>query len=439
MMEFLKAVNVRHSNIITKFKKSQEFMTSIDTDYIGLNEESQKNINQFLRTMAVAIIELDRGDRHEFFEGILAVLYGISRLNPLDNLIISKVLSLASSIMHAFLTDGNKVSVAVRKSIESAMDHSADSERIKDNTVTAYQNSFAFLINEGPFEEENIANEMPIYRDVEFLEILTGKIEENRESRDNLEALRAIEYTNIYVKLAILRTCMLEILHTAVKQIHDKERLATRIKQIIIDNQNKDKTLLTFLTKPDYSLKLVSVAAYPSPLPLVNHYLEYLNLESSRIGELGNFSFETKGISFGLTRSSWGFYNDGEMTCNDKDKDSEYFFYLSPVPRGDNLFYIQSKKEPHLYVFMRNSPFAQCYASKRIPGPEGQWQVKRLTDGRYIFSTQKWPEWFLKGIKREVLAGTGISNYVTFYHLTGDKTDYSKFSLKEALPTRYTN
>lgn len=343
MMELLKAVKVNHSNIITKFRKSQgdtdrQFMTSIEHDCIGLNEESRKDINQFLRTMAVAIRELDRNDRHEFFEGILAVLYGISRLNPLDNLIISKVLSLASSIMHAFLTDGNKVSDAVRKSIESAMDHSANSERIKDNTVIAYRNSFAFLIDEGPSEEENIANEMPIFGDVQFLEIITRKIEEKRESRNKQEALRAIEYTNIYVKLAILRTCMLEILHTTLKQKHDKEQLAKRIKQIIIDNQNKDKTLLTFLTKPDYSLKLVSVCAYPSPLPLANHYLEYLNLESSRIGELGNFSFETNGISFGLTRSRWGFYNDGEMTCTHKYKESEYFFYLSPVPGGVNLF-----------------------------------------------------------------------------------------------------
>lgn len=88
---------------------------------------------------------------------------------------------------------------------------------------------------------------------------------------------------------------------------------------------------------------------------------------------------------------------------------------------------------------MRNSPFAQCFACTSKPGPEGQWQVKRLEDGRYIFSTQKWPEWFLKGLRLEVLEGTGMLDYETYYHLKGAKTDYSKFSLKGTLATRYTN
>ena len=87
--------------------------------------------------------------------------------------------------------------------------------RLKDeaySTMLLISNSQAYLNNTTPIQRHVIAAlaaNVPVYTGVEMLGMLSSKVYDNAKSSDKVQVERAIEYTKLYVTLAVLRHALL--------------------------------------------------------------------------------------------------------------------------------------------------------------------------------------------------------------------------------------
>lgn len=403
----------------------------------NLDDPNRKAIIESVKTISKAVKLLKDGEGVDIFCGVLIVLSGVATLNPTTGSLAASLLQLSSTVIDAFCGNGNKVGAAVMKSINQALEKFADDQLQEKSagTENAYRTSFAFLRGiQNTLNNDEISAvlaSVPIYAGVEFLGILKCKIKKLRNSNDKNEVSRAIEYIKMYAKLAILRKGLIQILYTRVFESQGCDgNIAKAISNVIDNDKKSDKTFLKFLTRPeDHSQKLLLSYFYPSTMRSVVRYLRHLGLNSESIDTQYAFQFQTDHYKIGLTRSYWFNPFSYGYVASMNDMKAEYSFQLEVILEDDSLYYILSNDEPYMYIYMANSPSAQCYASKSQPGPEGQWKVIKFKDGGCIISSKRWPEWFLKGDMETNAPNidVGYASDTINYSLKGYYHDYSIF------------
>lgn len=373
----------------------------------------------------------------DVFCGLLMVLSGVATLNPTTGPIVCSLIQLASTVINKLCDE--QVGSAVYGPIDQALARFSDEElRAKvAGTVKIFKTGFAFLSvrNKKPSVADisMLMSNVPITTGVYHLGNLYDKINKRVHTNDKNEALRAIEYIHMYVKLAILRTCLFESLYSIVVRTPGSEDTAKRIRSVINQEKEDDGTLLSFLTnyqKRSYSQKVLLTYLYPSTMPIIGLYLQHLGLGSFGDGINRTFTFTTEEITVGLTRSWWfNPFNDGYMGSNNKTR-AEYDFRFEVISEVDNLFYIRSVSEPRVYIYMENSPFAQCSASKSRPESNGQWKLISFNSG-YAFSNKRWPDWFigLEITDNNPNMDLGYASDTITYRLKGYDDKYSIFHL----------
>ena len=382
--------------------------TKVDQIYNYLNSDAGSSkaikVASSIEGIGGAISSLTSDDPVDIVSGTLDMISTIAPLVPVGGQIIGTVFSLIGTIFGAIAgAGGEDVGSVVAREIEKALNKYDDSELKAEaaGTKRVYRNSHAYLATmEGdtPIMEHEIAAlaaNVPIYQGVAFLGKLANKVKQYTTHSDPNQVKRAIEYMQLYVILAVLRTSILWEMYALVKAAPNSDFTAAAIRRVIAAEDDNDKQFLwDVLLEPDYSQAFFFAYFNPSQLPQTHTFIkkkgipyqqhDYLvsGKHHFRPEKYTNYYMFMKGNSIGNMA--------GTTTL-----DAQSRFIFKAKSYIDNMYYIKSAKWPTWYVYMHGDSNGNCRGTTSMPGHEGQWKVVQFKDGKYMLSTRKWPDKFI--------------------------------------------
>ena len=381
--------------------KVDQIYNYLDSD--AGSSEAQK-VASSIEGIGGAISSLTSDDPVDIVSGTLDMISSIAPLIPVGGQVIGIVFSLIGTIFGAIAgAGGEDVGSVVAREIEKALNKYDDSElkAEADGTKREYRNSHAYLATmEGdtPIMEHEIAAlaaNVPVYQGVKFLGKLANKVEQYTKYSDPNQVKRAIEYMQLYVILAVMRTSVLWEMYALVKAAPNSDFTAAAIRRVIASEDDNDNQFLRdILLEPDYEQAIFFAHFNPSQLPQTYTFIRKKAIPYQRHDYLvngphhlrpekwTNYYMFMKGNSIGNMA--------GTTTLDDQSR-----FIFSPKSYVDNMYYIKSAKWPDWYVYMNGDSKGYCRGSTSKPGYEGQWKVVQFKDGKYMLSPRKWPNWFI--------------------------------------------
>ena len=360
-------------------------------------------VSSSLETIGGAVSSLTSGNTVKIISGTLDVISAATSLIPVGGPIISTMFSLIGTIFGAIAGGGgNDVGTVVRKEIERALNKYEDSELKAEGlgTFRVYANSHAYLARKeggdplNKHELASLSSNVPVYHGIDFLGKLVYKVEENVKSSKPVQVKRAMEYVQLYVTLAVLRSSILWEMYALVRTVPDSSFTADAIKRYVKKEEEQDEAFLNFLLKPDYSQAVFFAYFNPSEWPQTMAFMGKKGLKYQRLDHL------VRGKHY-LKPQKWMNYymymkNDAMGTmAGTKSYSTQSLFYFDPISLEDNLFYLRSYEWPSWYVYMKSDVEGYCRGWYGEPGPQGEWKVIRFNDGRYMLSPRKWPKYFI--------------------------------------------
>ncbi|CAC5420469.1 unnamed protein product [Mytilus coruscus] len=243
-----------------------------------------------------------------------------------------------------------------------------------------------------------------LYQGSEILGYLRSTIEQGKDLQNNGELKRIICLTNLYVRIAAIRSSMLwrmySILTSCTKKwlsvwrMNDPEvsNTSDAIRNIIRKADERHKKFLLLLIEPDYNTINLLTLFNPSEQIEIASFVRSYGLEFQRLSDVlqGEFSIKSKrSKDYGIIMSSNVF---GHVWGSHTPTENQNLFRFEAVSTEDSIFTIFSIKWPSWYVRMGGSRKCRGYnvSSKGI-GLQSQWKILRLKDGYFIMSPIQWP------------------------------------------------
>ena len=363
-----------------------------------------ETLSTSIEDVAGAITSLTSDDPVQIVSGTLDMITAVSPLMPVGGQIISTVFTLVGSIFGAIAgAGGEDVGSVVAREIEKALLKFDDSELKAEaaGTERVYKTSHAFLATkegDAPIQSHEIAvlaNYVPVYDGVKFLGKLANKVEQYKTAKDPTQVQRAIEYMQLYVILAVMRTSILWKLYALIKATGNSDFTASAIQNVINAEDQHDKTFLwDVLVNPDYTQAIFFAYFNPSQLPQTHSFIKKKGIPYQRHDYLAH------GFQY-FRPQQWATYymymkgNSIGNMAGTRTLDDQGRFKLIAKSYIDNSYYIQSKEWPTWYVIMNGDSKGYLKGTNVLPGHEGQWKIVQFKDGNYMLSTRKWPNWFI--------------------------------------------
>ena len=388
---------------IEKYLDSEEGSSQIDA------------VSSSLEAIGEAVPSLTSGDTAQIMSGTLDVISAATPLIPLAGPIISTMFSLIGTIFGSIAgSSPEDIGTVVKREIETALNNYDDSllRREAWGTYRVYANSQAYLAKKedgAPIQKHELSaltSNVPVYNGIGFLGKLVHKVEDNVKSGDPVQVKRAMEYMQLYVTLAVLRSAILWEMYALVRAVPDSSFTADAIKRYVIKEESHDERFLSFLLKPDYPQAVFFAYFNPSEWKKTMLFMRKKGMSYQRHDHLAQGTHTLRPEKW----TDWYMYmykfgcSRGECLRIDmagtKTLSEQSRFTFHPISREDNLFYVQVEKWPFWYAYMTDYSAGYCrgydgWRSKTKPGPAGEWKVIRFKDGKYMLSPRKWPNWFI--------------------------------------------
>ena len=358
-------------------------------------------VGSAIETIGGAVSSITSDNTMEIVSGSLTVISAVSSLIPVVGPIVSVMFSLIGTIFGA-IAGGKGEGSVVKKEIERALNNYDDSQLRAEaaGTIRVYRVSHAYLASKGgvaPINEHEItaiSANVPVYTGIKFLGMLAQKVKEKSQSTDREQVQQAMQYLQLYVTLAVMRSSLLWELYALLKAAPDSDRTADAVKRVAIAEEDHDRNFMGFLLEPEYSQAIFSAYFNPSEWPQTNVFMKKKGLAYTleHLYDKGRYLSPEKW-------TNWYMYmmnnTEGWMGGTTTLDAQSRFYFRSTLLREDNVFYIKSEKWPSWYVYMTDGRDGYCRGWEGLPGPAGEWKVIRFKDGKYMLSPWKWPNWFI--------------------------------------------
>lgn len=375
-------LNTLGKNVQTKVDKISDFLES---DEVG---ELADTVSSSIEAMGEAMDGITDSDVLGIVGGAMDMISAIGGLIPGTGEIVNVVFGLFGSILGAIGGGDDDVGSIVKREIEKALNNYDDSElrAEAEGTLRVYRLSQAYLnsVEEGePMNEHEVATlaaNVPIYSGVKFLGILSSKIQQYTQSTEQTQVLRAAEYLELYVTLAVVRSALMWEMYSVVREAPNSDWTASAIKRVAEVEQDHDKDFLQFLTNPVYTKAIFFACFNPSDWPTTMKYMTKNSLIYQRL----DFLASGKHFLRPETRDRY-MTMDGGRILGTKTLDDQCLFYFDTISADDNVFYIRSVKWPSKYVIIKSGFFTNMGSSSE-PGDNGKWKVIMFDDGKYLLS-----------------------------------------------------
>lgn len=70
-------------------------------------------------------------------------------------------------------------------------------------------------------------------------------------------------------------------------------------------------------------------------------------------------------------------------------------FNFERIQDDEPYFLISTMRWNDWFIYMTDTPNGQVESMNEKPGPEGQWMVQRVENGKYTLSPRKWPQKYM--------------------------------------------
>ncbi|CAC5388435.1 unnamed protein product [Mytilus coruscus] len=243
-----------------------------------------------------------------------------------------------------------------------------------------------------------------LYQGSAILRNLKYDIENGIKLQIVVEPKRIICLVNLYVRIAAIRSSMLWRMYSiltrcekkclGVWEMNDSEVAHTSdvIRNIIKKEDDIHKQCLLFLTEPDCDTITVLTLFNPSEHIEITTFVESLGMEFQRLSDVlqGEFSIsseEWKDSELAMSNNHWA-----SMWSMCSPTENQNIFRFQEVSTEDSIFTIWSIRWPSWYVHMsRNRSCRGFDKSSREIGPQAQWKILRLKNGKFMMSPLQWP------------------------------------------------
>ncbi|XP_052806519.1 toxin CfTX-A-like [Mya arenaria] len=234
-------------------------------------------------------------------------------------------------------------------------------------------------------------------------------VKERSECNNADRVKQAMEYTKLYITLAVLRSALLWEMYALVQTVPDFDWSADAIQRVALLEDKHDKDFIEYLTKPYYSKAVFFAYFNPSQWPVIITFLEKKGLSYQRYDHLAHGSHSLRTEKWRNRNMFMWDDRYGTIGGTDGNVEQASRFYFDPIQPKDNIFHIRSVKWPKWFVFMIDEEEAYCFGTE-VPGPDGEWKIVRFDDGKYMLSPRKWPEWFIYMINDDCALVRGVLN-----------------------------
>ena len=341
-----------------------------------------------------AVIDYMRGIRtRDVVVASLKIMAIMASAAPGYGKIASKILSLCSVILdriwkvnqntHSNIIDDINVE-ELRSNIRDILARFRVSELFL-STLESHLNNI---------QENDINNMMSVidfYQGSEFLEKVRCIIRNERDLKNKDEAERIICLTNLYVRIAAIRSSILWRMFS-ISTMKRVSATSDAIKNVIKNENDKHKEFLLLFIEPDETTIDLLTLFNPSEQIEVASFVRSLGLQFQQLSDVlqGEFSIKSeKRRDYGIIMS-YNFW--GSVWGSHSPIGNQNLFKFVSVSKEDNIFAIFSIKWPSWYVHMDREGICRGnnVSSKGI-GPRARWKILRLKNGNFIMSPIQWP------------------------------------------------
>ncbi|XP_033753117.1 uncharacterized protein LOC117336615 [Pecten maximus] len=278
-----------------------------------------------------------------------------------------------------------------------------------------YRRAFDFLnpaIEKSHFTEHDITNmniQMNVFQGGTFLRKF-GKLinelakehEENDPNKKIEKAKKAMDFIELYIKLASLRDMLLIQFYTITNSTTHSQHLAGGLQRVIDSFDEQDREVLRLFLKP--TEEYVYIVSY---MREEEHELlmKFLRMKGHLPEEclLTHGEFELCSVKYPKyhairLRRHRSFFGDGDLRYIRGTKDRvgpESLFSFEKVQGQGNYVYITQKRHSDEFLTMTKSSNKWIMFLKQLPGPESEWKVIQMDNGNYVFSPRAFPDYFM--------------------------------------------
>nr|Q9GNN8.1 RecName: Full=Toxin CaTX-A; Short=Toxin-A; AltName: Full=CAT-1; AltName: Full=Toxin CaTX-B; Short=Toxin-B; Flags: Precursor [Alatina alata]BAB12727.1 toxin-A [Alatina alata]BAB87816.1 toxin-A [Alatina alata] len=377
-------------------------------------------VSTIVGSVGGSLSKFKSGDPFDVASGCLDIIASVATtFGGPYGIAIGAVASLISSILSLF--SGNSMGSAIKQVIDDAFKKYRDQE-LEDNVkgakrtfnaVITFVNSVSKTENLTEVHLDSVRDAVRVDAFTNMLGVLESRINRGSVSTDNNEAMRTINFIFLYLQLSVMRETLLTqviLLYKRAGGAYDELALSLSL----TSDQNKEATreTVTFLHQMETKYSLCGSYYYP-----IDHSKAAIGIlkltKFFGVPDPARYTFD--GLYYRMQNRAWNRYSICKESYAGNHmfrgcKDSSYHgIRIKKLENGYHTITLRSKA---MYVTKHAQGWGWGTADED-PGEQGYFTFIPLTNGFYMVSTKKWPDYF-------VYMESSAHGYIRSWHYNPD-------------------
>ncbi|XP_033752710.1 uncharacterized protein LOC117336325 [Pecten maximus] len=387
------------------------------TDDGSLNFKSLEEVHSHLTILYGYLPQFTSGEIPKLLQGVVGIVASISSFTCLGGPVVPFICGVLSKVFAAFggntLTIGEVVENEIRR-IFSGHRYETLLEEAEDLHLM-YRFAFDFLnpaSEKSHFTEHDITNmniQMNVFQGVTFLRKL-GKLikelakehEEDDPCKKEEKAKTAMQFIELYIKLASLRDMILFQFYTITNSTPHSQYLAGGVQRVIGAFDEQDRECLGLFLKPSKDYVYIVSYVIEENWLLLMQFLDQKKLLPDQ-SWLTYGEFELRSVKWPechaiRLRSHRSFFGDGDLRFlrgNSQAVGPESLFCFKRIKRRRTYFHIKPIGNSGEFLCMTKGPSRWVMSLKDGPKHQCEWKVIQMDNGNYVFSPRAFPDYFM--------------------------------------------
>ncbi|XP_063412586.1 uncharacterized protein LOC134695293 [Mytilus trossulus] len=392
-------------------KNIEEFLSTTEYSEHLRNGLEDQNTNKAVQSIAAVIKNIqNQSIRDVVVASLKIVSIMVTAAFPGYGTLAGGILSVCSAILCTIWKNTKNTDDAITEDIKEEQKIKELKSKVKGLLATFHVSESYLSTLESKLTKikqkdiDYMMASIDLYQGSEILGNLRSTIEQDIDLKNNGEAKRIICLTNLYVRIAAIRSSMLWRMYSILTSStttwlgmwrrNDPEvsNTSEAIRSVIRREYDMHKEFLLLVVVPDDKTIHFLTLFNPSENIEIASFVRSFNLEFQRLRDelQGKFSIKSeRSEDYGIIMSS---NIVGSVWGSRTPTENQNFFRFEAVSIEDNIFAIFSIKWPSWYVHMESD--GQCrgyYVYSKGIGPRSKWKILRLKNGYFIMSPIQWP------------------------------------------------
>ncbi|XP_060064518.1 toxin CfTX-B-like [Ylistrum balloti] len=403
-----------HINISEQCRSVKEYFKNDDG---SVNADKLENVLHLLQELYQYLPDFTSADPVRLLQGVVGIMSLISSFTGLGGTVVPVICWVFSYVFTAFggksLTIGEVVESEIRRLFSGHSDETLLVEA--EDLHYLYRFAFDFLTpkdEHSHFSKYDIINmniQINVFQGATFLRKLGKLIQElSKEQAEDIankkaeRAKKAMDFIELYIKLASLRDMILTQFYTITSSTTHSKHLAGGIQRVIGSFDEQDREVLRFFRKPTKEYVYIVSYIREEERVLLMMFLQQKKLlpEHSWLlhGEFEIISKKWPDFRALRMRKHRSLFGNGDLRfirgineavgpeslfCFQKVERNEFYVYITQ--RGNSDEFLTMTKGSNKWVMSLTGP----------PGPESEWKVIQMDNGNYVFSPRAFPDYFM--------------------------------------------